>query len=193
MFKPLSHGPSKQVYSDGALYHNNPIQIADKERKLIWPSLANNPPDIIVSIGTTYNSASGLSTQRKIIPRSGLLAHGKLLYTIATDHIASALDSEKAWHSYLNVLQPPPSQRYRYVRINPQLNNDPPRMDDVSRLTFIQEEARKIVQSDDKIQKLADQLIASSFYFENYHSGEVMYKGSVRCKGMRIRLPEIMC
>ena len=54
IFKPFHHVPSKQVYVDGAIYQNNPIEIADKERKLLWPSLAKEYPDVIVSIGTSY-------------------------------------------------------------------------------------------------------------------------------------------
>ena len=176
------------MYIDGATYHNNPIQIADKERKLIWSSLANEPPDIILSIGTTYNSVVRSSVQKPAASRSGVLAQAKSLYKIAVDHIASALDSEKTWHSYLNVLQPPSKHRMRYVRLNPQLNEDPPRMDEVNRMQYIQERARGMVQSDSKIQRVAYQLIASSFYFERSHSIEIADNGSVRCKGWIIAM-----
>lgn len=184
MFKPLCHGPSKQVYTDGAIYHNNPIQIADKERKLIWPDLENDFPDLVVSVGTTYNSATPLSTEKVAVPRHGVFSHGKALYKIAVDHIASALDSEKAWHSYMNVLQPPSNYRSKYIRINPQLNEDPPRLDDVERMSYIQDMVREILISDDKIQKVALRLIASSFYFEKSQSADVISDGKIQIKGM---------
>ena len=182
MFKPLCHKPSKQVYTDGAIYHNNPIQIADKERKLIWPDLENEFPDLVVSVGTTYNSAARLSTEKMAVPRLGVFSHGKALYKIAVDHIASALDSEKTWHSYMNVLQPPLNHRSKYIRINPQLDEDPPRLDEVEHMSYIQDKVREMLISDDRIQKVALRLIASSFYFEKSQS--VPSEGRVQIRGM---------
>ena len=185
----MFHGPSKQVYTDGAIYHNNPIQIADKERKLIWPDLENEYPDLIVSVGTTYNSAARLSAEKAALPRLGVFSHGKALYRIAVDHIASALDSEKTWHSYMNVLQPPSNYRTKYVRINPQLNEDPPRLDEVERMSYIQDIVREILGSDEKIPKVALRLIASSFYFEKSQSVEIASDGSVHIRGMSRAYP----
>ena len=183
MFKPLRHEPSKQVYSDGAIYHNNPIQIADKERKLIWPDLENESPDLIISVGTTYNSAARLSTEKAALSRQGVISHHKALYRIAMDHIASALDSEKTWHSYMNVLQPPSNHRAKYIRLNPQLNQDPPRLDEVERMSYIQDVIREMLNSDDKIPKVALRMIASSFYFEKSQSVELALDGTVQIKG----------
>ncbi len=184
LFKPLCHGPSKQVYIDGAIYHNNPIQVADKERKLIWPELEDIYPDLIVSAGTTYNSAARLSAEKAASPRLGVFSHGKALYRIAMDHIASALDSEKAWHSYMNVLQPPSNHRAKYIRLNPQLNEDPPRLDEVESMPYIQDVVREMSNSDNRIQKVALRLIASSFYFEKSQSVEVASNGTVQIKGL---------
>ena len=184
MFKPLRHEPSKQVYTDGAIYHNNPIQVADKERKLIWPDLENEYPDLIVSIGTTYNSAARLSLEKSSSPRVGVLAHGKALIKIAVDHIASALDSEKAWHAYMNVLQPPSNHRAKYIRFNPQLSEDPPRLDEVESMSYLQEVVREKLSSDGRIQKVALRLIASSFYFEKSQSVELAPDGSLHIMGV---------
>lgn len=79
---------------------------------------------------------------------------------IAIDHIASTLDSEKTWRSYMDVLHPPPSQRARYVRINPQIKEDPPSMDEVHRLPHIQEVVREILSTDVSIQNVELRLIA---------------------------------
>ena len=183
MFKPLCHKPSKQVYIDGAIYHNNPIQVADRERKLIWPDLENEYPDLIVSLGTTYKSAAHLSPQNVALPRLGIFSHGRVLYRIAVDHIASALDSEKAWHAYMNVLQPPSSHRAKFIRLNPQLSEDPPRLDEVESMSYIQEAVREKVSSDGRIQKVALRLIASSFYFEKSQSVERAPDGRVQIRG----------
>ena len=192
MFKSFVHEPSKQVYTDGAIYHNNPIQIADKERKLIWPELENEPPDIIVSVGTCYNQATRSPTEKALSPfspRPGIISYGKSLMKIATDHIACALDSEKTWRSYMNVLQPPPNQRARYLRINPELRENPPRLDEVDRLPYIQEVVREIYSTDVTIQTIALRLIASSFYFEKSQPVELAPDGSVHIRGLSLNEP----
>lgn len=40
----------------GALYFNNPVKVANHERKFLWPDVAENPPDIILSIGMGMNA-----------------------------------------------------------------------------------------------------------------------------------------
>ena len=174
------------MYTDGAIYHNNPIQIADKERKLIWPKLENESPDIIVSVGTSYNPArsSGEKAFSSLPPRLGVLSHGKAWMKIANDHIASTSDSEKTWRTYMDVLHPSPSQKGRYVRINPQMKEDPPRMDEVDRLPDLQGSVREMLGSDDSIANVALRLIASSFYFEKSQTVEISSEGSVHIKGL---------
>ena len=195
MFKPYGHGPSKQIYTDGAIYHNNPIQIADKERKLIWPELENDSPDIIVSVGTSYNPAARPSSDKALSPlstrspRLGVFSHGKSLMKIAIDHIASSLDSEKAWRSYMDVLHPPPNQKAKYIRINPQLNENPPGLDEVDRLPYIQEIVRQMSSLDVNIQNVALRLIASSFYFEKSQPVELAPDGSIHVKGLSPKWP----
>ncbi len=119
----------------------------------------------------------------KAVTSRGVLSHGKSLYGIAVNHIASSLDSEKTWHSYMSVIQPPTPDRARYVRINPQLSEDPPRLDEVGRLAYIQEKVRDMLLSENKIQRVALRLIASSFYFEKSNATELKEDGSVLCKG----------
>ena len=52
-FKPFktTKYPCK-AYLDGALYHNNPASVANHERKFLWPDVAENLPDILLSLGT---------------------------------------------------------------------------------------------------------------------------------------------
>lgn len=53
-FKPFVSCKGR-TYLDGALYYNNPIRVANHERKLIWPDVADSPPDLILSLGTGQN------------------------------------------------------------------------------------------------------------------------------------------
>ena len=53
-FKPFE-SQAKQTYLDGAIYYNNPVKVADNERKFLWPDVADASPDILLSIGTGMN------------------------------------------------------------------------------------------------------------------------------------------
>lgn len=52
-FKPFHHvlGTGRS-FIDGALYNNNPVKIAQKERRLLWPEVSKKHPDVLLSIGT---------------------------------------------------------------------------------------------------------------------------------------------
>jgi patatin-like phospholipase/acyl hydrolase len=54
-FKPFEHVSTRRTYLDGALYHNNPVLLVHRERKLLWPDVADREPDILLSIGTSQN------------------------------------------------------------------------------------------------------------------------------------------
>ena len=153
------------MYMDGAIYHNNPVQIADKERKLLWPGMAKEYPDLLVSLGTCYNPNSDVTPEDSSLPRNGFWSYGKSLLKIASDHVRSSLDSEKAWHAYMNVLSPTSNQRSKYYRLNPELDNVPS-LDEVEHMSTIKEKVRSMMCVDSRIQRLASHLIASSFYFE---------------------------
>lgn len=185
IFKPMCHEPSKQVYADGGIYHNNPIQIADQEWKLLWPHLANVPPDIVLSIGTSFNpdATRRTSMQRTSTLKLGALNHAKNLLKIAMDHIASSLDSEKTWENYLEILNPASPHRCRYVRLNPRLTEDPPPLDDVDRMLDIQGTVRASMLNDDRVRQVAMQLIATSFYFEKTGQQETLAEGGLEIKG----------
>lgn len=165
----MTHEASKQVYTDGAIYHNNPIKIAHQERKLLWPYLSDGPADILVSVGTSYNpdSVRREKMQRTSTLKLGGLNHAIELVKIATDHIASSLDSEKAWHEYLEVLNPRPQwHRRRYIRLNHRLSEDPPKLDKVNRMDNLQSLTRDRMLENKDIERTALQLIATCFYFE---------------------------
>ena len=117
-------------------------------------------------------------------PRLGVSSHSKSLMKNSIDHIASTLDSEKTWRSYIDILDPPLSQKGRYVRINPQLEEDPPRLDEVDRLPYIQEAVRDMLSTDVTIQNIALRLIASSFYFEKSHAVDLASESSIHIKGL---------
>jgi patatin-like phospholipase/acyl hydrolase len=54
-FKAYRNEKSGRTYFDGAFYNNNPVRVAHRERRLLWPDVADNNPDIFLSIGTGQN------------------------------------------------------------------------------------------------------------------------------------------
>ncbi|KAL8723905.1 MAG: hypothetical protein Q9181_007090 [Wetmoreana brouardii] len=183
IFKPFHHEPSKQVYLDGGVYHNNPIYIAEKERKNIWPSMQTAYPDVLVSIGTSFGPARPKKELSSLPPQVGVLAPRKFLYKLPIDHRISALDSEKAWNDYISILQPPREHPSRYVRLNPQLQEDPPNLDDVDCMPRIKDTVRTQMINDARISVLGLQLVASCFYFEKSAAAELQSDDSYECKG----------
>ena len=166
VFKPFHHEPSKQVYIDGGLYHNNPIRIADKEWKLIWRNAICEYPDFVLSLGTAWNIHPRSTPVKKSPPVNlGVFSHGKALMRIAKDHVEDSLDCEKTWRDYSSLL--PSSVIGSHIRrFNVALFEDPPALDDVHSLEKLQETVQQsLAQQGDDLRKIAMQLMATSFYF----------------------------
>lgn len=166
-FRPFSHPATKQSYYDGGIYHNNPINVAERERKLIWPNL--NEPDLIISVGTGRsldNYASKQPTDLKAMASKGFISQGMFLANLARDHIAASMDSEQTWRDYRHAKTVRSQEKYRYIRLNTLLRNNPPRLDDVSKMDELRRETRKQFENDLNVKKLARRLVATSFYFQ---------------------------
>jgi hypothetical protein len=167
-FKALCHEKSKQVFWDGGVYHNNPINIAERERKLIWPDLVDQEPDVVVSIGTLYCSKTKTKQAAKWVPSTtGIVAHLKILATMASDHLHTSLDSQRTWDDFVSVRGLPARDQCRYVRLNPELDVQPPKLDDVDKLQYLQEETRRRIGGDQRLKRLARRLLATCFYFDD--------------------------
>ena len=191
MFKPICHKPSNQVYIDGAVYYNNPMEIADRERKLIWNDLYCDTADIVLSVGTCWNpDAKRKDEDRPSTSRRGILAHGKSLYNIMHDVVASTTDSERAFQKYMSILSLTPTQRERYVRLNPPLKSLPPKLDEIKKLEWLQEYVRLLMADSIEVKKVAKQLVATCFYFEQSETPKPNGDGTITCKGhICCRLP----
>ena len=148
--------------------------------------MENEYPDIVVSIGTGFKSNISPTVERAVPAIRGVFSHTKALYKIARSHVEASLDSEMTWESYINVLQPPSTDRSRYVRLNPQLADDPPGLDEVHRMQYVQNATRKLFNNDVRIQEVALQLIASSFYFEMSGPEESSEDNAIDCKGLSL-------
>ncbi|KEQ81932.1 hypothetical protein M438DRAFT_357458 [Aureobasidium pullulans EXF-150] len=184
-FTPFNHAGSKQTYYDGGVHHNNPVKIADSERKLIWPDLKE--PDVIISVGTGHNLTK--LEKRKAAPfkptaTRGIIAQGAFLANMAKDHIAVSLDSEQTWKDFL-ASSKKSDDRFRYVRLNTSFPTDPPLLDDLSMLSELREMAKKQFAGQYQTNMLALKLVATSFYFQPDETDPLKRKevtGYIRCR-----------
>ena len=167
-YKPFPHEPSKQTYIDGGIWHNNPVNIADSERELIWPDIAHLPPDLLLSIGSgCCQKLPSPKRPSKAARRRGIGSNLKACYRLAVDHIESSLDSEKIWREYLERVPPSQEQKRRYIRLNVLFEEAPPKLDEVDSIDELEDFTRKQWSRDPRIVDVAQDLIASCFFFEN--------------------------
>ncbi|THW57327.1 hypothetical protein D6D20_08067 [Aureobasidium pullulans] len=184
-FTPFNHAGSKQTYYDGGVHHNNPVKIADSERKLIWPDLKE--PDVTISVGTGHNLTK-LEKRKaaafKPTATRGIIAQGVFLAKMAKDHIAVSLDSEQTWKDFL-ASSKKSDDRFRYVRLNTSFPTDPPLLDDLSMLSELREMAKKQFAGQYQTNMLALKLVATSFYFQPDETDPLKRKevtGYIRCR-----------
>ncbi|EON62430.1 hypothetical protein W97_01652 [Coniosporium apollinis CBS 100218] len=192
-FKPFLCERTGNLYWDGALYHNNPVNVANHERKLLWPDTANSHPDIVLSIGsgskhylnTTEESRDRL--RKSPSPSSTYPPHDvesnrvlvdwarkpkwTHLWTVLVNRVRDVLDSDRIWESFLlDVAEPQSLQRERYIRLNIDLGFDPPALDAVDQLDNVQTAARDQLYGaapyKSQIQQIAARLVASCFFFD---------------------------
>ncbi|KAF3185778.1 hypothetical protein TWF788_003827 [Orbilia oligospora] len=205
--KEFSHAGSKQVYLDGGVYNNNPIFVADSERKLIWPEVEHLLPDVVLSLGSGYSPNSAKSRKDKKSPSRNAVARAiEKLHWIATDRIENGTVAEETWDTWLRCkdcqVDPMSAGRGsirlagdRYARWNAKFNghDDPPHLDDLDALQRIETETYKQVQGlDQHIKNLADHLICSTFYFQLQQAKELppidecnerfSVKGQIMCR-----------
>lgn len=184
-YKHFSHEPSGQVFIDGGIWHNNPVVIADSERKLLWPDVAHLPPDILLSIGSGFcGKLKGPRRPLRTARKTGIGSHVKAFYRIAVDHIESSLDSEKAWKQYLALVSQDEDEHCRYRRLNVELPEAPPKLDEVDSMEDLQlKTSHRGTLDEEKITSIAQQLVASSFFFEKDRL-ETLEDDSIACSGI---------
>lgn len=157
-----------QAYEDGALYHNNPVFIADSERKLLWPELADSPPDILISLGTGHNPSiifedPDVPQAPANPPKRGFISHIKTFKRIAQDHVKASLNFERTCKSWLRTIQNQHDKEERYIRLNISCSKDVPELDDIQSMPKLREYVREQFALNRLIDDVAHRLVASSF------------------------------
>lgn len=192
-FAEFEHTPSKRSFLDGGLYYNNPVKIAHREARLIWP---HRRIDVVLSVGSGANvdpepeqSSEEDSTWWKIwtkVPGRDIWRLGK----IAVDHLANSLDSERTWKQYLDERNP--GARHRFVRLNTALPDPVPELHEVSKIDSLLEQTINYWERSEQKQQIANiahRLVASCFYLTLLGSREEKSDlFTVSCKSCSYRL-----
>jgi hypothetical protein len=153
---------------DGGFYYNNPVCIAAQERKLIWPGMASYPPDILISIGTGYDSTRADSDAQI----SKIMTRRISFFTTAMNRLNSMVDCNQIWDEFLaNEVGTPPDNSYlrRFRRFNPDLKSDCPNFDEIGKLKTLQKTVKDWLIGQEgrkQIKQVAKHLVASCFYFD---------------------------
>ena len=165
-FKPLSNARNGKRYLDGAIHYNNPVQVADSERRLIWPETRDSPPDILLSIGAGCNKKiqeeaqhasihQGLSptledrvlvatgsTRLGILRKKSANSQIRNYFKLAKDRVESLLDPEIAWLTFVSTASRARDVS-RYWRINPDIESELPKLDEVEKVFYLREKMRQ--------------------------------------------------
>ena len=57
-----------EEFLDGAIYYNNPVSVANNERRFLFPDVAEKHPDVLLSIGTGMHAQHVSTAMRKEKP-----------------------------------------------------------------------------------------------------------------------------
>lgn len=174
-------------YIDGALYYNNPIRVANQERKLLWPDVESHPPDIILSIGTSCTPEStteGSKWKSWVKPK---------WFQVAVNRFDNILDAQNAWDQfYEEVREPSSSVGQRYIRLNPELKTKV-KLDDVESLRWLKDSVTEVLRSSKwkhDTKAIAQRLIATSFFFEKDPNAadESIIQGKLNLRFMNVSI-----
>ena len=186
-FKVFRNPRTGSGYLDGAFYYNNPVRVANLERKLIWPDTEHMHPDILVSIRASLDhSTSASDTEHFSISSvlsnvTGVRSEGPQkrpalrrfpqfnnMLNVLLNRADNILNTELVWSSFMIDIKPSKDHAQRYQRLNPIISYKPPALDEVHEMEKLQVEAFNAMRrgaQNSMARKVAHRLIASSFFF----------------------------
>jgi hypothetical protein len=164
-FKSFSSEKTGHTFIDGGLCHNNPVLVANTERNLLWPHLKNEPPALLLSIGTGWDSTSKSGNKEPKIKR-GSLGFMRHVATVVWDQLQTTLDCQRTWENFIRLLNLTGDDERKYCRLNLDYRENLPKLDEVDKLDFLEQTAREHFSQDSCINQVADTLVASLFYFK---------------------------
>ncbi|KAI1119643.1 hypothetical protein F5Y14DRAFT_396046 [Nemania sp. NC0429] len=201
-FKSFCKSETNETYIASTMDFACPAWVAHQEAQLIWNDTAIKP-DISLSIGTGRSVlASTPRDGHQLLRRvdsidttaakrpAPMLLKPIILSKTGLGETAGGVGPEELWDKFVarNLERDECrsiGNRNRYIRINPPLNIDTPKFDDVKRLDGLEREADEVIYQDHvRIKEIAHRLLASSFFFEkNINSVRQISNGGYKCSG----------
>lgn len=186
---------------------NNPVRLADDERRFIWPESSEHNRDIIVSIGTgcstdyhgTPEKDQKLSSFLQGLQSLGIVRKVVILKSV----LQSTLNCQKMWHEFINSLGADEHLLRKCHRINVPYGTERSlcSLDDWPKTKDTKAEALKVLSGNsmsvsdfvqnqlyEELDVIARQLLASLFYLairslDNSDSGDTKTcHGWIRCR-----------
>lgn len=167
-FKSFFHKATGHTFNDGGLKLNNPVSAANCERKNLWPDLADQHPDILLSIGTGYNDVpKPKTTDKGPKSKNGIIGFARRLFKIVIDQLENSLDCERSWKDFTRPLELNGRQDdiQKYHRININFGDELPELDKVDKIPFLESVTGDFCLENQTLNLIATKLIASLFYF----------------------------
>ncbi|KAF8533989.1 acyl transferase/acyl hydrolase/lysophospholipase [Trichophaea hybrida] len=152
-------------FQDGGLRHNNPVNIAQWEARVIWPKAT--VMDIVLSVGTGTSPSTASSTR---------FLSGSFIARLYRSFVAS-LDGQKAWEELQNCL--PQERKANYFRLNVAFDGKEPALDDLVEMHRLK--APRTSRYGNELE-IAESLVAKQFYFEFDHLPRYL-RGRYHCSG----------
>ncbi|KAF9738488.1 hypothetical protein PMIN01_03771 [Paraphaeosphaeria minitans] len=169
-FKPFKNPRTTEGFVDGAIFHNNPVRIANYESKLLWPDVEDRHADVLLSLGTAhywsdkdpslhatrsdrrrmhirrvFGSAKPSIEEKRSMPALRAFGEMESWVTIFKKRIESVLDAELTWKEFRKEIRGNYSEIAveRYIRINPRTKDRTPKMDDKDKIHVLHDEMKK--------------------------------------------------
>jgi len=199
-FKSFYHKATHHTFNDGGIKFNNPVALANEERKLIWPESRTQDPDILLSIGTAFDSSAA---RQPLEPgpqaKLGLKGFAMKMFKIAIDTLQDVLDCERSWVTFLEsvgIQNDDAERRRKYWRLNPDLNQirtetnsiglavTLPKLDEVDEMDVLVSHTLCIFRGSPKLRDVKATLVSSLFYFEWCNMEEAGDGGPIAVEGI---------
>jgi len=166
-FKSFLKPETGQDFLDGGFYNNCPAKIALSERQLLWSDVGDAHPDILLSLGTGHKLADIKAVKevakKPTKQRRGLISR---TWSMAGNLLEDQLECDRAWHDVVrqatDLCGRDRELVSRYVRLNVDLPDQVPRLDEVKRVDEL--EGLVYAKTSDEVREVAHRLIASCFF-----------------------------
>ncbi|KAK5939023.1 hypothetical protein PMZ80_008326 [Knufia obscura] len=164
---PFSYGTSGQMYQDDSFAHGCPIEPALKEADAIWPDRIDAGPDMVLSVNVGFKDGQNRPLPIRKTSRLAFLSKERqALHRASSGSSQPANDREHVWDSVVSQRATQDHHARKYNRLHLDLGDECRNFDESTEVDRLEQTARVYCTSiHANIRIIADQLLATSFYF----------------------------